>query len=267
MGCKARTGGRVLLLALAAGAMGPAAANLDVAPTRLFLEADERAARLVVVNRGERAHSFRVSVYDVREQADGERELLREPREGFPHAAGMLRYAPRQMRLEPGERQTVRFLARRPPSLPEGEYRARVAVRTLPPAQPPSHPASGEEEGEVAIRILPLQAVTLPIAVLHGSPGVEVTVAEARATAEGLAVRVEREGRRSFYGRLRLYRGSEATGEPLAERRAVAVVPLEERVFRFPDVAVPEGERLHVVYEALEEDSSDYRIEQTLIVR
>lgn len=177
----------------------------------------------------------------------------------------MVRYSPRQATLAPGERQVVRFQARRPPELPEGEYRARVAIQTLPSARSPREQSS--EEG-VNINIEVLFAVTLPLAITQGDPSVEVGIGGARAVDEGAAIAVERSGNASAYGRLRVYAADDGSrGEPLAERRrAVVVVPLERRLFRFPDLAVEPGDQLHVVYDALESEGGGTLAQRTITV-
>ncbi len=243
-----------------------AMARLDVAPTRLHIDDGERAASLMVVNRAEEAKTFRVVVADTEQFEEGGHELLSEPGEGAHHAASMMRYSPRQATLEPGERQVVRFQARRPSDLEEGEYRARVAVQTLPSVQQPTDP--GEEEG-VRIDIEVLFAVTLPLAITHGDPRVETAIGEVRKDEEGLVVDIQREGERSAYGQLAIHAVEDGEpGERIALRnRAVVVVPLDRRIFRFPDVDVESGEQVHVVYEGLEDRGGGTKAARTVTVR
>ena len=243
-----------------------AQANLDVAPTRLSIQDGERAATLMVINRGDAPRTFRVTVVDTEEHEDGGRELLREPRTGFPHAASMIRYSPRQATLDPGERQVVRFQVRRPADLREGEYRARVVVQTLPTARPSAEP--GVAGQGVALDIEVLFAVTLPIAIVHGAPDVEVGIGGARATEDGgLEIEVNRRGARSSYGALLIYAGERAAGRPVARRhRAVVAVPLERRRFHFQDLGLSPGDRIHVVYQALEEEGGGVKAARTLTV-
>ncbi len=248
-------------------AVSPVHAGLDVAPTRLFIDDGERAAALVVINRSDSSRMFRVIVTDTVEHEDGSRELLKTPGSEPHHAASMIRYAPRQATIAPGERQTVRLQVRRPPDLDEGEYRARVIVQTLPPAPPPSGPGEGDDGDGVTIRIETLFAVSLPIAITHGQPRAEVSLEAARATEDGLEIVVGRSGDRSVYGGLTLYAGDMADPPPLAQRdRAVVVVPLERRRFLFPDLHIPPGDSVHAVYEALEDRGGGVKSERTLIV-
>ena len=242
-------------------------ASLDVAPTRITLADGERAASVMVVNRSDEVQTFRVVVADTEEFEEGGRRLLSEPGEGGHHAAAMLRHSPRQATLQPGERQVVRLQARRPAELAEGEYRARLAVQTLPRARPPRADSGGGTEGGIELDIQVLFAVTLPVAIFQGSPEARTTIAGARVTDEGLMVELERQGRRSSYGRLVLYAGDRAEGSSLARlERAVVVVPLERRVFRFRDVEIEPGSQLHVVYEGIGERAGEIKAVRTVVV-
>lgn len=257
----------MLLLLVAVGWPPALLAGLDVAPARVSIADGERAAAVMVVNRSRDPVSFRVVVADALDREDGSHELLAQPGDGAHHAAAMIRYSPRQATLDPGERQVVRLQARRPDGLEEGEYRARIAVQTLPRARGPAEDRAADADGGLQLDIQVLYAITLPLAVFHGDPSVEVDIGRARATDDGLEVAVERAGRRSAYGRLTVYAGDSPDGEPLARRsRAVVVVPLERRLFRFADLAVEPGTTLHLVYEGIGERSGEIKASRTLVV-
>ena len=86
------------------------------------------------------------------------------PGEGF--AGDLIRYAPRQLRLEPGRPQTIRILYRRPGELAEGEYRSHLLFQEIPKVAPT--PAQGEGPSGLNMQISALFGISIPVIVRHG---------------------------------------------------------------------------------------------------
>lgn len=241
------------------------AAALDVAPTRIFIEDNQRSATLTVINRSDRSTTFRVNVADVLTEEDGSSTMLETAGDEPHNAARMIRFSPRQATLGPGERQTVRIMVRRPAGIEAGESRARIAVMSLPAPEPDGQ-ISGTEEGDLAVRIEALFGVTLPIAITHGQPQARVAFDSVEQNNQELQVALLREGQRSVYGRLDIHAGDSPEGELLLTRnRAVVAYPLERRVVAFEPL--PAGSQIHLVYLAFADDGGHIKASKTVTLR
>jgi len=241
------------------------AAALELYPHRLFLDERHRSAQVSVFNRSDQPQTYRVTVADAEINRLGDLELKSpvQPAEGERgyYGADLLRYYPRQMRLAPGEEQVIRVMARFPQSLKEGEYRAYLAVQTMPSAQEEEAFTEPAEDGQTSVEIQTLFAITIPVAITYGRPEASVALqsvrrVETESGASQLEVAVGRRGERGVYGSLEIY---PADGEEPLDTLQRAVVPssLDQRLFRLevPDAAVQPGDRLRVVYRAFEESA------------
>ena len=174
-------------------------------------------------------------------------------------AASLVRFAPRQVALGPGERQTIRVLARKSRSLPAGEYRAYLTIHALPPPDRGTA-VDAIDTGELRIQLVPSFAVNLPVIVRQGDLTVEVGLHDlALLPAAGpdqpplLAFRIARTGDRSSYGDLAvawLPSGGEAVAVAVANGIAV-YPPRATRAMRLALTGAAQplaGGRLHLTY-------------------
>ena len=137
-----------------------------IAPTRVVLGPGQRTTELVLVNRGTEAAAFRLQVENRRMRADGAMEAAETARPGELFAADMVRFAPRQLVLEPGARQTVRIIA----SLPEGAggrrisqpFAADVGARSAPARAKPR----ASDDKSLSIELIAVRSLTIPV---HGA--------------------------------------------------------------------------------------------------
>lgn len=228
---------RHLLLACAFGvAASPVAGTVSAQtlgffPQRVVMEGRERSAVLRLTNKGQVEASYRIELLDMIYQADGRIIPSMEPPRGFPSAKPYIKFSPRQVRLKPGQSQTVRILFRGR-NVREGEYRVHAVLRKLPNTQAASKTrATG---GRIASQIGVAKAVALPVIVRRGQTSAEGRIQRLTLTGGKRAVvdiLIGRAGNRSLYTQLVLKSG---TGEAVAVVKGVAVpVPNRSRRFRF----------------------------------
>lgn len=243
----------VAAMAAALGA-SPAAAELLVAPTRVVLTPTERAAELVLVNKGSETAAFRLALEDRRMKRDGALEAATDPRPGEQFASDKLRFSPRQLVLEPGARQVVRIVAESPAAMPAGEYRSHLRLMSAPVSAGQTTATTPGDERTLSIELIAIRSITVPVILRVGKLDASATIEAAglsQQTANQLIVRLARQGTRSTYGDISLT--VEGAKEPAWLVRGVAVyTPNAER-----DVILPlppevkerlAGKRVRIAY-------------------
>jgi len=259
---------------LAAGllAAGPVLGSFQLSPQRIYLNETQRDAQVDIYSQSNEAEEYRVVLTDTEIEPAGDIELLDpvEPDAGEDRGhfgAEFLRYHPRQGVLEPNQRQTIRLMARIPDEVEEGEYMARLAVRTMPSGldeEAFAPPEADDEEEAVRAGVETLFAMTIPISITVGDPDAEPKIETVRYRADDdgddgeLQVAVGREGDRGVYGALEVYRADGQ--EPVFERsRAVVVRALDERQFTFTsdNPPVEPGDEVRVVFRAFDEEEDE----------
>ncbi|MEI8618096.1 fimbria/pilus periplasmic chaperone [Pseudoalteromonas sp. B193] len=120
----------VVLLALSVCILGKNAyANLLISPTRISFDERQRTAKVTVINTG--MNIKHIVFYGVRSK----RNLAVATyscRATSESLSSMARLSPKQMRLAPGEKQTVKIAIRKPKGLASGEYRSHLLFQALP---------------------------------------------------------------------------------------------------------------------------------------
>lgn len=194
-----------LLLALLARV---AHADLMLYPTRIVLEGQDRAAQVELINNGKESATYRISLVNRRMAETGEILPVDTPLPDERFADSMLRYSPRQVRLAPGEAQTIRLMAEPPATLQEGEYRSHLQIDRLPlPAgQTSIETATAGGERQIGVQLRALIGASIPVIVRKGNPAAKVAIsglALRHHEALGLPVlsmELRRQGNRSIYG-------------------------------------------------------------------
>ena len=197
----------LLFLVLLAGSW-PAHADLMLYPTRIVLEGQQRAAQVELINNGDQSATYRISLVNRRMTETGEFTEVTQPSRDERFADSMLRYSPRQVRLEPGASQTIRLMADLPDQLPAGEYRSHLQFDRLPP---PSGSSSIETalplgDRQIGVRLTALIGASIPVIVRHGQTMAEVSLSSLQLSRHGgsglplLAMELHRSGNQSVYG-------------------------------------------------------------------
>ncbi len=220
----ARSLAAAFAVALSSFAAVPAVAgvgDLLVAPTRIVLNGS-RGTEIVLSNIGDDVATYRISVELRRMKEDGTLEDVAEANEREKLAQGMIFYAPRRVTIAPGEPQTIRIAARAPQGLPDGEYRAHLLFRAVPPPRPVTAP---REVKGIAFELIPIYGVTIPVVIRLGNLQAKVGIANVQlASPSGkpaVSLDLTRAGDRSVFGDVRVFKPG--VKDPIAVQRGVAV--------------------------------------------
>jgi hypothetical protein len=188
-----------------------ALADLMLAPTRIVFDKNQRSAQLDLINNGDSAATYRISLVNRRMSETGEFSAADNPLPGEQFADALLRYSPRQVMLAPGRGQTIRISLRKPADLPVGEYRSHLQFDLVPEVSAASSIDAQRLElapGELGVQLRALIGVSIPVIVRHGETAAKVTLSglelpkPAAGQAPTLAVVLQRSGNRSVYGDL-----------------------------------------------------------------
>ena len=195
--------------------------DLLVAPTRIVLNGS-RGTEIVLSNIGDDVATYRISVELRRMTANGSLDDVAEANEREKTAQSMILYAPRRVTIAPNQPQTIRIAARAPAGLPDGEYRAHLLFRAVPPPRPVTPQA--QVKG-VSFELIPIYGVTIPVVIRMGNLSAKVGIANvALTTSNGkpaVSLDLTRAGDRSVFGDVRVFKAG--IKEPIAIQRGVAI--------------------------------------------
>lgn len=106
-------------------------AQLQIAPSAIYMDENNSTGRIVIRNSSDEPVEVEIELIFGYPSTDEQGNVFFKHvtiDEDQPSAIDWIRIYPRFFELAPGERQTVRFAARPPADLSEGEYWARPAV-------------------------------------------------------------------------------------------------------------------------------------------
>jgi len=142
-----------------------ASAALLVAPIRVAFDERDRTKEVILINEGDERRTYRVEWQEQTVDAAGGYVALDEAAE-FNRASSMIRYSPRQVTLEPGERQIIKLVVRKPADLKQGEYRSHLKFTAIPTGLEASQDPAGPGIG---IKMHLFMSYTIPVIVKQGS--------------------------------------------------------------------------------------------------
>lgn len=191
------------IFAVTASANPGRGGQVAIFPKRVVFSDRLRTADVTLVNQGNQPLTYRIELIEQRMTPAGMLEPVPAPGEGESSAIHLIRHSPRQVTLAPGAPQTVRLLLRKPADLAPGEYRVHLLCRALP-AQSEGNDVEAPSGGEgLAVRLIPLPAVSIPILVRHGEgfrASVRISNLAFDPGSRMLSFHLEREGEISVYG-------------------------------------------------------------------
>ena len=147
-------------------------ATLLISPTKVTFNDRERSKQLILINTSNKPVTYRLAWEQKKVLADGSYQMLTEQEtKTFPIASSMIRFSPKQVKLQPGERQIIKIAVRRPKVLEQGEYRSHLKLHAIPDERPQS-----QEEG-MSIKLNMLFSYVLPVVVRKGEaePQLEIS--------------------------------------------------------------------------------------------
>jgi len=200
----------LVLLAMADTSLA-AAKSLMITPIRAIFTDRQRTVDLHVSNPGEEPITYAVSLVTMRTDKDGQfKEVLTETDEDRL-VKSMVRFAPRRATIEPGKRQILKLMVRKPQDLPPGEYQTRLKLSPQPSnQQDQKHQTDSASSKKVSFDIEILVNSTFPIIIQNGDIAPEVTPLACSLQKSngpnGLAAEVKlgRNGKGSAFGNVAL---------------------------------------------------------------
>lgn len=196
----------ILLLGLAQSVL--AASQLMVTPTRVVFDGKSRTAQVTVINSGDTTGTYRISLVNKRMTLDGQFEPAKQPQPGELFADKMIRFAPRQVVLEPGKSQVVRLSLRKRANMKPGEYRSHMLFNAIP-QDAGADINSIAKNDNISIKLTAIVSIAIPVIVRHGDTEVSVSFesiqyqpAKQPDATPQLMMEISRSGNRSVYGDL-----------------------------------------------------------------
>ena len=210
------------LAAFGVATYATASTLLFIAPHRVVISPDQRTTEVTVANQSDYKRRYEISMIDSVMTETGATKRV----DTFEYSAKrMVRYVPRAVILEPGERQTVRLMVRRPKDLADGDYHSHLLFREKPLEQ--EKPQEGEKERKFSFEVGAQYGVAIPVIVQQGTVESAVKVAEVSKHAEGkaLTIKFDRQGNAEASAYLRAFKVTGGTEVAIS-------APLWVRIYR-----------------------------------
>ena len=153
------------LMAVLATATVHADSLLSVAPLRVLLSDGKTSEVLSLLNRSEQVRTYKVKMQD---QVMGEDGNLKGVDDFAYSAKRMLRFMPRQVTLQPGQRQTVRVMATPPEGLEDGEYHTHLVFDEVLKDTTEEVRAAAKSGAGLKVQMETTYSVGLPLIYQHG---------------------------------------------------------------------------------------------------
>jgi hypothetical protein len=203
--------------------------GMAISPTRVVLDAGGRGASVTLYNSGGVPVTYRIDNVELGLDEAGNYLSLAEG-EATPWAASpYLRFSPRQITLAPGQRQSVKIVARAPRDLPPGELRSHLTFSSIPLVKPAkaADDAGSADAGEdsVSVSVGLDYRITIPVLLRIGQPeGGSAILSATPSPGELRALRVTlaRTGERSELGVVRAF---DRSGQQIGILRGISVLP------------------------------------------
>lgn len=228
--------------------------GLSLTPTRVTLAPGAGVQNVTLYNSGSQAVTYRIEVAELETLAEGGYAALEEGTVPAWSAARYLRYAPRQVTLQGGERQVIKVISTAPRDLPPGELRSHLRFSSIPTVAPveesedtPSDASSDTVEVSVGLEY----RITIPVVLQTGAGESGTAISSARVITEDSGallaeVVLERSAPWSDTGTVRVLA---ADGTELGLQKGVAVLaPLDRRILRIP-IDAAHGAPSQIVFE------------------
>lgn len=193
------------LLVMLAFASSVVEASLLISPTRIAFGDRDRVQRVTLINTSSEEKTYRLEWVEQKITSEGGYQTLTpEEVKQFPIASKYIRFSPRQVILQPGQRQTVKLLARRGKDIEDREYRSHLRFTALPSRKKESAPVSG-----VSMKLDLLMSYSIPIVLRQGKLNVSAKIerialqtSPSKPDEAEILVNLSRDGQKSTTGKL-----------------------------------------------------------------
>lgn len=140
-------------------------ASLLVSPLRVTFSDRDRTDQIILINQGNDRRTYRLEWIEQTVDEKGKYIVLEESAD-FNHASDLIRFSPRQVTLNPGERQVIKLLLRKPANLKEGEYRSHLKFTAIPSDMDDSDTSGG---AGISMKMHMFMSYSIPVLVKHGN--------------------------------------------------------------------------------------------------
>jgi hypothetical protein len=183
-------------------------AQVSIAPTALFFNNQKRFSSLTISNGGQQAQEISISMnFGYPATKNGQLVIAHDSMmAGNKSMAKWIKAFPKSFRLQPQQRQVVRFVVRPPQQLKTGGYWARVKIRS----NPVSPPIDSVQAGKVGaqINLIINQVIAAHFRTKHAETGIKVSsvdFTQADSTHTGkIMLSMKRTGNAPFMGMINL---------------------------------------------------------------
>ena len=223
---------------------------LFVAPSRVVVPPKENIAVVNVSNRSSEARRYDITVVD---QVMTEEGMTRRV-ETFDYSAKrFLRFQPKRFTLEPGQRQVIRIMAKRPQDIAAGDYHSHILFREVPLSLVDKKQVEKQAtDGKTQFEIKTLYGVAIPVIIQNGEVISDLNLGElsyvpaADGSPAHIAVELQRSGNAEASAILRVKFHREGA-EPVAlngEQWVAVYREVDKVTRRIPLTALSEGQSL-----------------------
>lgn len=187
----------------------PAISGLLIMPTQAVFGSRDRTADITVVNTSSETGTYRMGWMYYKQQEDGSYKRVKGPLDPNFDADSMIVFSPRQVTLPPKGRQRIRMSLRRPPNLPDGEYRAHLKVQQIGSQNSIGAKTTNGVDTKVNVNV----GFAVPIIVRQGEDNTKVSISSPQFTPPPggndtrprLNITLNRTGNQGAMGRLKVY--------------------------------------------------------------
>lgn len=213
-------------LVLASATVEAQGAAIAVAPTRILVTPNQRAAEAAITNNSDKTVRYKVELVDLVMGVSG---TTREVSGSAYSVREMVRYMPKVVTLGPGKRQTIRIMVERPEGLADGDYHSHMLFNEVP-MKPGVSGTEVDQDGVAkeqafSVDIGMSYSMGIPLVVQQGMVSSSVAlisaslVRDGSGTATGVSTTLTRSGNGEGVTSLVL----EANGKQVATPRTVRI--------------------------------------------
>lgn len=187
---------RIVLIAVLIAGIGlpalPVNATLLIMPIHLILTDRDRTGNITLFNTSGEESVFRIGWRYQKQLESGAYEVSDTPFDPEHDLSKIAIFSPRQVTLQPGQKQRIRVSIRRTPDMKDGEYRAHLALMRVgdssgeagpepaEAADAPAKPQKPSGETKVKIGLKMNVSYSLPIVLRQGTYNTTASIESAR---------------------------------------------------------------------------------------